>query len=196
MSHPNRFVLTVLLPDRVAALRDVSTVITDLGGFIDGINQTVLAGYFHAILTATFPDGVEAEALRDSILANFGSERVSVVVEPHHGRRASRAAGPGPRYIASAFGVDRLGILKTLTSFLAARGINIEDWQVDFHGANVTHIGEVTLPAHLDIKQVQDEFRSELVAIGLSGGLIHENIFRATHEIGPIRSLLGGSRHD
>lgn len=196
MPSPSRFVITVLLPDRVAALRDVSSVITDLGGFIDGISQTVLAGYFHAILMASFAEDVEAVSLRDSILANFGSETVSVVVEPYRGRRSGRPTVPGPRYIATAFGADRHGVLKALTSFLASRGINIEDWQVDFNGPNVTHIGEVTLPAHLDVKQVQDEFRAELAAIGLAGGLLHENIFRATHEVGPIRLLLSGTRHD
>ena len=195
-SSSNRFVITLLLPDRVAALRDVSSVITDLGGFIDGISQSVLAGYFYAILTASFPEGVEAVSLRESILANFGSEAVSVVVAAYRGRRGGRPTVPGPRYIATAFGPDRHGVLKALTTFLAARGINIEDWQVDFSGSHVTHIGEVTLPSHLDVKQVQDEFRAELAAIGLAGGLQHENIFRATHEVGPIHLLLGGARHD
>jgi glycine cleavage system transcriptional repressor len=188
--------VTVLLPDRVAVLRDITTVVADLGGFIDGISMGVLAGYFHTVLTATFPEGVEAAGLRESILKNFGNDTVSVVVEPYRGRRGSRPTVSGSRYIASASGPDRHGILKALTGFLAERGINIEDWQVDFHGGNVTHIGELTLPSHLDVKQVQDEFRAELSAVGLTGGLVHENIFRATHEVGPIRSLLGGARHD
>jgi glycine cleavage system transcriptional repressor len=191
-----RYVVSVLLPDRVAILRDISSAVSGAGGNIDGISQTVVAGYFQVVLTVTISRTVTAAALRATIGAALPDDAAAVVVEKYAAKTTARTAAQGARYVVTAGGRDRAGILKTVTGFLAARGINIEDWHVDYQGGAVTHIGEVTVPARLDIKQVQDEFRHELATVGLTGGLQHENIFRATHEIGPIRSLLGGERHD
>ena len=38
---------------------------------------------------------------------------------------------------------------------------------------------------------LQESFRQAMPERGLTGLLCHENIFRATNEIGPIRSLIG-----
>ncbi len=60
----------------------------------------------------------------------------------------------------------------------------------------VTHIGEITVPDKLDIRQVQDELEQALASFGLQSRIQHQNIFRATNEIGPIRALLAETSHD
>ena len=191
-----KYVISVLLPDRVAILRDITSAICGARGNIEEISQTVLGGYFHVVLTASLPDSTTPDALRHAIQVNLPDQDLAVVVANHHPTAKKPAVKDRTRYIITTSGEDQPGILKTITTFLAARSINIEDWDVDLSNTRATYIGEVTVPNRLDIKQLQDEFRAELDTIGLQGGLQHENIFRATNEVGPIRALLGGDDND
>jgi glycine cleavage system transcriptional repressor len=187
---PNRYVISVLVADRVGILRDITSAITDMRANIDGISQTVVAGHFTVILAATFEEPQSAEAIRDRVQENFQPGEASIVVRPHVERPLPRNQTGSRRYIVTLTGRDRPGILKRVTAFLAQKGINIEDWFVEFEGPNVTHIGEITVPRLLDIKQIQDEFRDALTPMGLVAGIQHENIFRATNEVGGVRPLL------
>jgi glycine cleavage system transcriptional repressor len=189
--NKKRFVISVLIRDRVGILRDITTAVTNMGANIDGISQTVVAGYFTVTLTATFTGRRQSDEIRKRVMENFIKDEISAVVRPYEGLPAVRQAVDGDSYIVIITGKDRGGILKAITSFMASKGINIEDWQVEFDGADVRHIGEITVPAILDIKQMQDEFRGLLAPMALTCCLQHENIFRATNEIGPIKSLLG-----
>ena len=190
----NRYVVSVLVADRVGILRDVTSAVTDMGANIDGISQTVVAGYFTVILTATFSKSRTPDSIRDTILENFAHGEAAVVVRLYEAESIKRMPDKGRRYIMTITGKDKPKVLKTVTNFLAEKNINIEDWYVDFDGGNVRNIGEVSVPKTLDIKQVQDEFQLLLSSLGLTSNIQHENIFRATNEIGAIGALLRGGR--
>jgi predicted amino acid-binding ACT domain protein len=191
----HRFVLSVLVPDRVGILRDISTSVAGLGANIDGISQTVTAGYFTVILTITVDKSISAETVRESVVRAFPEGEASVVVRNHEPQATRAKRKPLERYVVTATGADRSGILKTVTSYLAEKGINIEDWYVLFEGTHVTHIGEVSVPSILDIKQVQSDLQQRLSPMGLTVGFQHENIFRVTHEVGAVRPLIVGRPH-
>jgi predicted amino acid-binding ACT domain protein len=193
-SH-SRYVISVLIADRVGILRDMTTAVTDMGANIDGITQTVVEGYFTGILTATFFQPRSVEDVRAAVREKFAGDECSIVVVPYSARRHARPPVRGDRYVVTITGRDRPGILKAVTSFLADRGINIEDWQVAFERPDVTHIGEVTLPRRLDLKQIQDELRQILNAMGLTSCIQHENIFRVTSEVGAVEMFLEEKRH-
>ncbi|MBM4142966.1 MAG: hypothetical protein FJ225_05145 [Lentisphaerae bacterium] len=187
-----RCVITVVVGDRVGILRDVASAVADQDGVIDGISQTVVGGYFTATLTAAFPGAVAPEEIRAAVAAAFGPGEAFIAVRPH-----ARAAGDAPpvagaRYVITIAGPNRPTVLKAVTTYLARRGINIEDWNVMFDEPYVTHVGEITVPRHMDIKQVQDEFHHLMMQLGMTTCIQHENIFRATNEVGPITSLLKG----
>jgi glycine cleavage system transcriptional repressor len=191
-----RYVILVLVVDRVGVLRDIIAPIAGLKGNIDGIQQTVVGGYFTVTLTASFGASCRAEDVREAIAANFSADEASVVVRPHEAHPRGRAAGADAvRYVVTIVGADTPGVLKAVTAFFAAKGINIEDWFVQFEASGVTQVGEVTVPRALDIRQVQDDLRRLLKPLRQTGCLQQINIFRATNEIGPIRNLLGGSSH-
>jgi glycine cleavage system transcriptional repressor len=196
MSASNHYVISVLLPDRVAILRDISSAVDDVGGNISGISQTVVNGYFSLTLTADIPARMTADTIRAAIICRFPDDPISVVVEPYAATRPAAEAPQGAHYVVTASGPDHGGILKTITAFLAERNINVEDWTVELGDKAVTHVGDVTVPADLDLRQLQEAFRETLSRIGLDGGMQHENIFRATSEIGPIESLLGDADDD
>jgi len=195
MTSSNRFVIAVIVPDRVGILRDVAKAIFDLHGDIDGITQTVLSETFSVTLTATFNAPVVPADLQTGISRRLLSGAPSVIVRPHT-EAIQAASQTGERYIATVSGKQHPGILRSLTDFLVALGINIEDWQMDISPPHILHIGELTVPRRLDIKQLQDDFRDLLESLDLAGNIFHENIFRATNEIGPIQALLSEPRHD
>ena len=190
----SRFVVSVLVPDRVGILRDIVTPLTEMGANIDGISQTVVGGYFTVILTSSFDEPRTTDSVLKSILDDFTAGEASVVVRPHTPAARPAATTERDRYIVTITGPDRPGILKMVTGFLAAKRVNIEDWYFEYQQERVTHIGEITVPARLDVKQVQDEFRQMLAKVGMTASIQHENIFRATNEIGAISPLLGEGR--
>lgn len=189
----NRYIMTVLVADRIGIMRDITSAIADIGGNIDAISQTVVEGYFTVILTATVDKSLSAEDVRNAVLENFDKNEASVLIRSYS--RLKHCPVIGDRYILTITGEDCPGILKKVTTFLAEKGINIEDWYVEFKGPGVTHIGEITIPRLLDIRQVQDEFDHLLSAMNMVSCIQHENIFIATNQVGAIESLLMENRH-
>ena len=189
-----RYVVSVLVRDRVAVLRDITAAVAALDANIDAISQTVMAGYFTVILVVSAPPGCSADALHAAVFKPFAADEAFVAVSPYDPQADTRPTVEGERYIVTVSGPDKPGILRDITAFLAERGINIEDWHVTIERGVVTHVGEVTLPSRLDVKQAQDELRQVLAPHALAGSIHHENIYRATNEVGPIGSLLGSGR--
>jgi len=184
-------VISVLATDRVGILKGITSAITDLGGNIDGISQTVVARYFTVILTATFHNQYTAKEIENSILLNFAKSNTQVMVQPYDDTQQSPTPHITNRYILTIFGPDQPGVLKAVTSFLTEKNINIENWQFYYKGNNVTYIGEVTTEAkQFDTKQTQTQLKQILTPMGLTSHLQHENIFRVTNEIGAINNIL------
>jgi glycine cleavage system transcriptional repressor len=183
-------VASVLVPDRVGILRDITSAVTDFGAAIDGISQTVVEGYFTVILTASLAGQRTAPELAAAIQANFPEGVADIVVRPYADPDQRPPAAGRERYVVIVTGPNRPAVLKTVTTFLAQRYVNIETWDVRYDDPYVTHVGEVTVPALLDIKQMQDELRHLMAQLGMTTCIQHENIFRATNEVGPIRPLL------
>lgn len=188
-----RYVFSVLIADRVGILSTITAAVADLGANIEGISQTVVQGYFTVIMTAAFPPAVDEDAVSNAILGRFPKDEASVLVRAY--KPLKRTAVEGERYILTMSGKDRPGILKALTEYLAGKKINIEDLFFRIVGEQVTHIGEVTVPVQLDLKQVQDELSDVMASFGLVVSLQHDNLFRATNEVGSIRHLLKETSH-
>lgn len=185
----SRHVISVLIADRPGILRDVTAAVTALDGNIDGIRQTVVAGYFTVMLTASFDAPCLSDDVRRRMQQAFAPGEANIAATPYDSEHTKPSAS-GERYVVTLTGLDHVGILSAVTGFMASRHINSEDWNVSFDGNHVTHVAEVTVPPHLDIKQLQTEFRHLAESLGLHGGIQHENIFRAISEVGPIKRLV------
>ena len=190
-----RYVLSVLVKDKVGILRGVSAAVTELGGDIDGISQTVLDGYFTVILTVTFAGPCREERLRDAVRDALSDEDAALVIQPFTAVTDGRPTVQGSRYIVTMSGPGAPGLLMAVTDFLSRQGVNVEGWSVYADGGGVTHLGEVTVPDLLDIKQVQDGLQEVVSAYGFTCGMQHENIFLVTNKVGAVRPLLAGARH-
>ena len=192
MPKEDKFVLSILVADRPGIMSAITSAITDQGGNINGIRQTVVEGYFSIILTATFATGTQADQLHAALTANFPPGEASIVVRPYMPTTPDGALSGGTTYILVIDGPDRPGILKAATGCLADHGINIEDWSYHFDGPQVTYISVLTVPRQVAVAPMQEALRAILAPLGITCSLQHENIFRATSEIGPVKSLLEG----
>jgi len=192
-----RFVISVLIADRVGVLRDIASAIFNSGGNIDGISQTVVANYFTVILTATFKsDSISSQTLQESILSKFNTDEASVVVRDYKPCASPLHNVQTEKYVITIQGHDRPGILKKITEIISSKNINIEDWYVEFRENFVTHIGEVTVPAKLNISQLRMEINSALQPIGFACHIQHANIFRVTNEVGPVKTMLMDKKYE
>ncbi len=185
---PSRYAVSVLVSDRTGIMRGITSAITDLGGDIQGISQTVVQSYFTVVLVAAFEKEVQAETVSSAIIAAFDPGEVSVVVREYCPSQLRRSEDG--RYILTLMGREAPGILKQLTTYLAEKHINIEDWYFRIDGTLVTHIGEITVPRDLDIRRIQSDLRTLLEPRGLRVHCRHENLFRATNEVQSISSML------
>lgn len=186
---PPRYIISVLIADRPGILRDITGAVAAMDANIDGIRQTVVAGYFTVMLTASFSQPYTPDEIQKKMMNAFSPGEASITVIPYDEHKVDKRQA-GDAYIVTLTGDDCRGILKAITAFFAERNINIEDWNVEFSGPRITHVGQITVPKRLDIKQLQIEFRHLADSLALQAGIQHENIFRAISEVGPIKPLV------
>ena len=183
-----RFITSVFAADRVGLLRDVTQAVFSLDGNIGSIRQTVVDGFFTLVFTSDYPEQVTAEMLRSMVAASLEAGAVVTVMECPEAPQAVVPAGS--RFVVTTRGEDKPGTIFAITSFLVEHGVNIEDWVVESDGGQVVYIAQVAIPDTVDFKLIQERFRAAMAERDLTGLLCHENIFRATNEIGPIKTLI------
>jgi predicted amino acid-binding ACT domain protein len=188
MAGTNRLVVSVLLPDRVGALRDVTAAVVMLGGNIGGIRQNVVEGFFTLVFLAEHPEGVTAGMLQEALVSRLEAEAAIHVRPCEETATAGRVTGAS--YVAMTRGGDRPGTIHAISSFFVEYGINIEDWQVEMDDADVIYTAQIVIPEGSDFQGIQESFRARMLERNLTGTICHANIFRATNEIGPIKQLL------
>ena len=188
MKPENHVVVSVLLPDRVGILRDVTRVILDFQGNIGGIRQSIVDGVFSLTCTVVLAQPADPAAICQALETCLGTE-AAVAVRPVM-RIPSPVLPDGHRFIALTSGPDKPGTIHAISAFFVQYGINIADWQAEVSNDQVIYIAQVRLPVDADPRLIQQSFRDQMALHGLTATLAHENIFRATNEIGPISSLL------
>jgi predicted amino acid-binding ACT domain protein len=189
MPQTRRFFTSVLVPDRVGLLRDVTQAVFSLEGNIGAIRQTVVDGFFNLVFSSEHPRPVSPEALRALLGSSLESEAVVTVLDSPEAQKP--AVPTGSRFVVMTRGGDKPGTIFAIASFLVEHGVNIEDWMVEEEDGKVVYIAQVVVPEAVDFRTIQENFRTAMAKLGLTGLLCHENIFRATNEIGPIKSLIG-----
>ena len=184
-----RFITSVLVPDRVGLLRDVTQAVFSLEGNIGSIRQTVIDGFFNLVFTSEHPRQVSPETLRALLDSTLESDAVVTVLDSPEIKPP--VVPTGSRFVTMTRGKDKPGTIFAITSFLVEHGVNIEDWMVEEEDGRVVYIAQVEVPEADDFRMIQERFREAMAKLVLTGLLCLENIFRATNEIGPIKSLIG-----
>lgn len=189
----NDYIVTVMAQDRVGIVRDVSSALAVLCGNITHLSQTVLRGYFTLIISVEMPDERSEAEIRNAVREAGAPEEFEVGVKRF--RMPEPGGAPNSeRFTLSMQGSDRNGIIARATSYLAERGINIEDFYFYVHDGTLLVLAQVAVPIGVDIEAVQ----AGLEQVGREFDLVvhfqHEGIFRATSDVRPVMDLQRSSQ--
>lgn len=180
----NAFVLSVMSDDHPGIVSAVTAAIHDLGGNVTSCSQTVLHGYFTLIIIADFPAGVEREALAAGIrLHEPKRSPFQVAVRPFDARPASPALADAERFVVTAFGKDKPGIILLFTHYLADKEINIIDMYGERANDEFLLVTQVEVPRHLSIRALQTDLEEIGREEGFTVRFQHENVFVATNQL-------------
>lgn len=182
----NEFIITVMAPDRVGIVAAVAGALFRLGANLTHLSQTVLRGYFTLIISAELPPEVTTEEVRRVVEEAGAPGEFAVGVKPYRPVPPPVPSGNAQRFILTARGLDRPGIIYQISSYLAGKGINIEDFYAYILDHEFVMILQVAIPGEWDARQIQLDIEQLGKEFGLTAHLQHENIFRATSELSAV----------
>jgi len=175
------YVVNVLADDHPGFVAAVGGAVESFGGNIDACSQTVLAGHFTLIMVISLPQAQEAARLADEIRRRGrGLEVIARKVDIALDRKG---AGDIERFVLTAFGPDRPGIIRRFSQYLAGKDINITDFYGERRDETLVLIGEVEVPAARQIAALQADLEHIGREEGYTVRLQHEDIFVATNQL-------------
>ena len=171
---------------------EVTKAISELGGNIADIRQSVLCGYFSMILLASFPVGTTQRSIERKLAeadSNSESAIEAMVRKADDDAITSSTSMPETAYVLTATGHDRIGFVATMTSFCVKNNINIIDLSTTISDDAYVMILIIDLNHHIasigDMRRDLQKFSQEN---GIKTVLQHYDIFKAVNEINlPIR---------
>jgi glycine cleavage system transcriptional repressor len=186
-SMMNQFIISVLSRDQIGIVAEVSGAISQLQGDIADLRQSVLCGYLTMLLVATFPEEQSADRIRQRLAAlnQSTSYTMDIVVRPVENLSLAEAALPEQAYVLTASGKDRIGFVSTVTAFCARNGLNILDLSTAVADGSYTMMLLIDLRA-ADIGEIRRQLQQFGRDTGFNVVLQHEDIFKATHEVGKV----------
>jgi glycine cleavage system transcriptional repressor len=178
------YVLDVMSDDHPGIVAAVTTAVESLGGNIDACSQTVLGGYFTLIMIVSFPEAIEPEQLAETVRGSeTGGSCFQVLVRRAVAPDSRKPAEPSGRFVITAFGRDRPGIVRQFSRYLAGKDINIVDLYGDRTGEGFVLIGQLEIPNRWDIRLLQADLEQMGQELGFTVKLQHENVFVATNQL-------------
>lgn len=178
---PNAYVLNVLTDDHPGIVAAITRAVSQRGGNIDACSQTVVEGYFTLIMVISFAAPVEPDALAAEIRGDQ-TTGYQVVARPF----TPPAAKPAPktdRFVLTAFGKDKPGIVRRFSEYLAGQEINITDFFAHREGDDFLLIGQLEIPVAHDLARWQADLEQIATELAFTVKLQHENIFVATNQL-------------
>lgn len=178
------YVISVMSVDRVGIIAGLSEAIFEFDGNVDALSQTVMRGYFTVIVTAHFESDVGREEIAQAVRDKGESGELGVLVTE---RELSVSEQPvvddADRFILTMEGPDEKGIVRSITSYLASRNINIEDLYAAIEADNFLLIAQLELPSKLEIERLQVDIENIWPGPDVQLSLQHEDVFLATNEV-------------
>lgn len=177
------FIISVRAKDRTGIVYQIASAIRDLGGNIDDSRQSVLKGYFTMILLVGFPAETTAEVVQAAIATadlHVGVNRIPAEELAESGREKD----PSPyKYVLTASGADRIGLVADVAGFCAQNGINIDDLTTMRQGEDYVMMCLVNVEQAEPLVTIRWNLKRFSEESGLRTTLQHQDIFKAINEI-------------
>jgi len=187
------YILNVLSDDHPGIVASVGNAIQRLGGNIDACSETVLQGYFTLIMIVSLPRPIEPDDLARTVAeTKRGPENYQVVARTFQPPASDLPQEPTERFVLTAHGPDRQGILLSLTQYLAGKDINILDLFVERPDENFVLISQVEIPRRWNLSHLRTDLEEIATENGFNIYLQHENVFVATNQL-RLRPIRGGA---
>jgi glycine cleavage system transcriptional repressor len=180
------YIVTVTAADQVGIVQSVTGTLSQWGGNVLELSQTVMRGYFTIILAVEFDEAIDADALAAAVAQQGGRYGLVVHVLPADLTRRPPVAD-GERFILTVLGSDRPGTIHGIAGCLAEHGVNIVDLHARSDDGHFSLVMEAFLPPDLPPGTLQEELKSYGRDRQLDAFVQHENIFVATSEPSPVR---------
>jgi predicted amino acid-binding ACT domain protein len=179
------YIVTVMSRDRVGIIRDVSKAINGIDGNITQVSQTVMMGYFTLILALDIPDNYTTEQIKTA-LEKSGSKDEFVINVRLYELNEDFENSDSERYTLTMQGIDRKGITAKITQVLADNKINIDDYYSYAPYGRTLIIAQVSVPKGTNLSKARTQLEQFGKDFNLSVHFQHENIFKATSQIGSV----------
>lgn len=167
MTH---FAVSAIGDDRPGIVAAITGVLLDLNGNVEDSRMTILRGQFAVMLIVSLPDP-DREALA------AGLERVreelelkAIVVSPVAEPGESGDGEPRPTHMITVYGADHPGIVHSVTTELAERGVNITDLQTKLAGTEDAPLYVMLLEVELG-NATASEIEEALRGVGRSASV-------------------------
>jgi len=178
-------VISVMSKDRPGIIADITGAILSLGGDLADLNQSVLGGYFTMILIAEFDDTVTAEDVFAAFSHINSETRIEATIkEMDVDLEIEKDKLPKETFVVTAQAMNRKGLVKVMGDFLYSRNINVLDLVTAREGMRYTMIFQVDLSEIDSMKTLRSEIEELAAREGMDLVLQHNDIFKATHEVG------------
>lgn len=180
-----QLVISVMSKDRPGIIADITGVILDLGGDLADLNQSVLGGYFSMILIVEFDEKVTAEDVfagfshinsQTKIEATIKEMEVPFEIEERH--------LPTETFIVTVEAENRKGLVKIIGDFFYKRKINVLDLETTRQQKQYIMIFQVDLSQIRSLEVLRAQLQECAERENLNIVLQHNDIFKATHEVG------------
>lgn len=180
-----QLVISVMSKDRPGIIADITGAIFNLGGDLADLNQSVLGGYFSMILIAEFDKKVTAEDLFAEFSHIESDTRIEATIkEMDVPLETEKKNLPTETFVVTARAENRKGLVKIMGDFLYERNINVLDLATTRQEQQYTMIFQVDLSRIQSLELLRQELQDFGERERLELVMQHNDIFKATHEVG------------
>lgn len=183
-----QLVISVMSKDRPGIIADITGVIVDLDGDLADLNQSVLGGYFTMILIAEFHSKITPEDVMAGFSHIESETRIEATIkEMDVPLETEKQNLPVETFVMTAQAINRKGLVKIMGDFFYQRGINVLDLATTREQQQYTMIFQIDLSRIGSLTVLRKELQELGDKEGMSLVLQHNDIFKATHEVGTSR---------
>ncbi len=188
------YIIAVMAKDRPGIIAAVTQTLFELGGNVTELSQTVMRGYFSLILCVALPKGLEPEVIGARVEGSEPAFELSVCVRRYDPNPLFVPEPEAGVYFLILQGKDRPGLIAQVTGYLASQEINIEDLYTRSEGERITMIFQIHPQSPRSAERLHLDLAAKACELDIDLHLLHQDILRATSEVGAIRRLVRRSQ--